>query len=159
MAVKIRGRPSRQEQVQIVRTLRPYFERSYTATFTAKMTEMNVKTVCKYFDEFVDQIREVEDKNFVEREKTERERVRLSFDNIIFEEYELLDDVKKEIAKHKKENKAIPRYLIASQIEILRTISGLTEKKGSFAMQMTLDESVKKMIEEKIKNAITKPDH
>ena len=88
--------------------------------------------------------------------KTERERVRLSFDNIIFEEYELLDQIKKEIAKYKKENKPVPRYLIASQLEILRTISSLNEKKGSFSMQMPLDESVQKMIEEKIKNVSTK---
>ena len=159
MAAKNRGRPSRKKQVQIVRTLRSYFERNLFATFTAKKTEMNVKTVCKYFDEWADQIREVENKDFVEREKTERERVRLSFDGIIFEEYELLDEIKKEIAKYKKENKPVPRYLIASQLEILRTISSLNEKKGSFSMQMPLDESVHKMIEEKIKNVSAKSSH
>jgi hypothetical protein len=157
MVGKNRGRPIIQEQVQIERTLRPYFERNLSASFTARMTKYNVKTVCKYFDELADQIRESEEKDFVEREKKERERIRLSFDNIIFEEYELLDEIKKEIAKYKQKDQAVPRYLIASQLEILRTISSMTEKKGSFLLQMPLDESIQKMIEAKMKNVNTKP--
>jgi len=157
MVGKNRGRPIIQEQVQIERTLRPYFERNLSASFTARMTKYNVKTVCKYFDELADQRRESEEKDFVEREKKERERIRLSFDNIIFEEYELLDEIKKEIAKYKQKDQAVPRYLIASQLEILRTISSMTEKKGSFLLQMPLDESIQKMIEAKMKNVNTKP--
>lgn len=159
MGAKNRGRPNRQKQIQIERTLRPYFERNYSATFTSKITNFDIKTVCKYFGEFGDQIREVEYKDFVEREKTERERIRLGFDNILFEQYKLLEDVKNEVTKFKKENKPIPRYLISSQMEILRTISSLTETKGSFGLQMSLDESIEKKIEEKIKDHINKPDH
>lgn len=139
--------------------LRKHFERNLTASYTAGITGINIKTVCRYFDEWADQISEAEERDFLKREKKERVRIRLSFDSLIVEEYELLDEIKKEITKYRKENKPVPRYLIASQIEILRTISSLNEKKGYFSMQMPVDESLQKIIEEKIKNAHNKSGH
>jgi len=153
---RLNGRPTKTRQLHIQSTLREYYERGVSASFTSNKTGINIKTVCHYFNEWTSQIIEAEGKDFVEREKEERERVRLSFDSIIFEEYELLEEIKKEIEKYRKENKPVPRYFIASQLEILRTISSLNEKKGSFSIQMPLDESVDKMIEEKIKNVSTK---
>lgn len=150
------GRPTKTQQLQIQKKLRTYFERGLSASFTARKTRTNVKTVCNYFNDWTSQLIEAEDRDFVEREKKERERIRLCYDNIICEEYELLDQIKREIAKYRKEGKAVPRYLIAPQVEILRTISGLTEKKGSFLIQMPLDQSVDKMILEKIKHANTR---
>lgn len=159
MSKRNNGRPTRSEQVQIQNVLRKHFERNLSASYTAGITGINIKTVCRYFDDWADQISEAEEKDFIKRERKERERIRLSFDGLIVEEYELLDEIKQEITKYRKQNKPVPRYLIASQIEILRTISGLNEKKGYFSMQMPVDESLQKIIEEKIKNAYNKSSH
>lgn len=69
-----RGRPSKCVQTQIVTELRPYFEKSFSATFTANKTGYDVKTVCKYFNEWSKQLVEYEDKNFIQRQKEAKEQ-------------------------------------------------------------------------------------
>lgn len=148
-----KGRPNISEQVQISKKLRLYFERNISATFTSAITGINVKTICKYFHQWVKQISEAEGKDFFERQKNERERIILSYDNLILEEYELLDEIKNEICKFKKEKKSVPRYLLSTQNETLRNISSLMEKKGSFSMQPTIKETLEKRIEDLEKKA------
>ena len=150
------GRPSRSGQVQIQSVLRKHFERNLSAAYTAQITGFNIKTVCKYFDEWADQINQAEQQDFVSREKKERLHIILGYDNLIYENYELLDEIKEQIKKFRKDAKAVPRYLIASYIEILKSISSLYEKKGSFSLNMPIDESVKKMVREEIQLATAK---
>lgn len=85
-----RGRPSKGTQVQIVSNIRPYFEKALSATFTANKTGYDVKTVCKYFNEWSKQLVEDEDKDFVQRQKEAKEHAILNLDYIIFEEHVLL---------------------------------------------------------------------
>jgi hypothetical protein len=141
-------RPTKQEQVEVVRT-QGILELGFGASIASDKTGYNIKTVCKYYNQWTDEIIQSEQKDFVEREKDERERIRLSLDALLFEEFELLDEIKQEIAKYRKKDKEVPRYLVTTQIEILRNIFNITEKKGYFAMKIPLDESVQKMIEEK----------
>jgi hypothetical protein len=146
-----KGRPSKQKQIQIAQILRPYYERGMTATFTARRTAYDIKTVCKYFDVWTKEIQEAEDKDFLSRQKKERERTLISLDYHVDELYKLLDDVNDEIIKNKKNGKGIPRYLFSIKLEIIKTISSLTEKKGLFTIEVPPDKVIEQKIEEMIK--------
>ena len=99
-----RGRPSKAEELEIERTLRPFFTRLYSATFTAKKTGYDIKTVAKYFAEFKKEILESETTEFVQRSRETKERDLRAFDEQLYslyndkEEVELLIDVAKKIA-------------------------------------------------------------
>ncbi len=43
------GRPTAQQQIQLQDELRVYYEKGISATQTARYSNTNVKTVCKYF--------------------------------------------------------------------------------------------------------------
>ncbi len=145
------GRPSRAGQLHIQKQLRPFFERGISASLTAKKTENNIKTVCKYFDFWAQEISELEENDFLERQKKERNRILVSFDKQILEAYDLLDYINEEIKKLREQDKTVPRHYLSSKLDVMRYISSLVEKKGSFAMQLTMDESLEKKIGEMIR--------
>ena len=153
MAVKNRGRPSRQEQVQIVRTLRPYFERGMNATFTAGITGINIKTVCNYFNGWYRQLMETQEQDFVKRQRQTKEHAILCLDYLINKQYELLDEIKNEIIKYKKDGKFIPKHLLSLNAQILRDISDMTQQKGDIALTPTIDVSLEKIVDERLTKA------
>ena len=61
------GRPTKQEQLDLQKTLREYYEKGISATTTTNLTGINVKTVCKYFNEWHRQINEIERSKFQDR--------------------------------------------------------------------------------------------
>ena len=67
------GRPSQKQQLEIQESLRKFFEKGISATSTSQLTGINIKTVCKYFEEWVEQIKEINDTDFLKRVKLERE--------------------------------------------------------------------------------------
>ena len=99
-----KGRPSKAQELETERTLRPFFSRLYSATFTAKKTGYNIKTVAKYFAEFKKEILESETTEFVQRSRETKERGLLAYDEHLYflysdkEEVEHLIDVAKKIA-------------------------------------------------------------
>ena len=149
-----KGRPAKQKQLQIAKLLRPYYERGMTATFTARKTGHDTKTVCKYFGFWNEEDLEAQDKDFLSKQKKERERTLLTLDLHADELYKTLDDINSEILKYKKLGKGIPRYLFSLRVEIIKTISAMTERKGLFAMQPIMDEHLEKKIEEVIKKHV-----
>lgn len=68
------GRPTKQEQTEIRRTLHPYYQKSISATATSKKTGINIKTVLKYFDEWDKKLVGVEEKDFLKRCRITKER-------------------------------------------------------------------------------------
>jgi len=99
-----RGRPSKAEELEIERTLQTFFSKTYSATFTAKKTGYNIKTVTKYFAEFKKEILETETTEFVQRSRETKERGLLAYDELLYslyndkKEIEHLIDVAKKIA-------------------------------------------------------------
>jgi len=87
------GRPPRAQQAKIEKKLRPYYEKSVSATATAEKTGFNIKTVCKYFDKWTEQIVRSDMPQFIQRCKEEKERCLLSYDGQICS----LDDDKNEL--------------------------------------------------------------
>lgn len=127
------GRPSKMRQVQISQTLRPYFERGMTATFAANVTGINVKTVCNYFNEWSVEITNFEEHEFEKREINERIRNVLSYDALINEHYDLLNEIETEMNKYKKEDSKIPIYFWQTRIAILKAVSIAVEKRAIYA--------------------------
>ena len=141
------GRPAKQVQLNMRKKLHWFFERGSTATLAAQRTGININTVCKYFEEFFEQVMEAEKSDFLERQKKERERTIIAIDGQIFDAYEFLNELDMQIAKSKQEGKMIPRHLLSLKLETGRFISVLTERKGLFLMQPSVDEAINKKIE------------
>lgn len=97
-----RGRPSKAEELQIERTLRPFFAKSYSATFTAQKTGYNIKTVIKYFSKFKQELLESETPDFIQRCREEKERGLFAYDNLIYSLYEDKKDIEHLIEVAKK---------------------------------------------------------
>jgi len=151
-----RGRPSLSQQIEFERTLRSYFEKTVSATFASRETGLNIKTVCKYFDKWSKEIRENEEPDFFKRQRQERERLALCYDNLIFQEYGILEDIKSEIKKYREEEKEIPKFFVSSFQDAVKTISNLVERKCSFTIQPLSDEVIEQKIKEKLDTNATK---
>jgi len=147
------GRPTKSEQIEIQNKLRPYYERGLSATFTASSTGINIKTVCKYFEEWSKKIIETEATDFVQRQKKAKELVILNMDNIIFEQYRLLEEIKNEKKNYQKENKQIPTHLLSLQHQILKEISTTAQHKCDIECMPTLDFSLDQMIDKRFAKA------
>jgi len=147
------GRPSKNQQLIIQNKLRLFFDRGYTATLTAEKTHTNIKTVCKYFEEWAEKISEIEDEEFLARQKKEKERVIIAFDHLIFHGYTLLENTKQELAKYESEKKSVPKGLLSLNLEAIKQISNLLERKYSISMQPSFDDAIQEKIEQMIGNA------
>lgn len=133
------------------KALRKYFERGISATSTASDTGYNVKTVCRYFDEWAEQIMELERKDFFEQNKLDRIQIISSFDSQIILAYKFLDEITEQIASTKKSGIVVPKHLMTAQLDTMRYISSVTEKKGALVMSPVLDQVLKEKILEMMK--------
>lgn len=140
------GRPSKKGQAQTQHILREYFDLGVTATFAAKETGNNIKTVSKYFTEFAEQIEEKEKQEFTERYKIERIRAINSFDWILLRSKRLLDSIQ----TLKDENS--PAQISSLELQTLRFIFYVMEKKAGVNLQPTVGDSIKNTISEMLNN-------
>jgi len=97
-----RGRPSKAQELEIERTLQTFFIKTYSATFTAKKTGYDIKTVAKYFAEFKKEIIESETTDFVKRCKEEKEKCLYAYDELIYSLYEDRKDIERLIDASEK---------------------------------------------------------
>lgn len=145
------GRPSKIEQDQLQQKLRKYFDYGVTATLTAQKTQTNIKTVCKYFDEWSNSIAELRAKEYFETEKIIRARCIATYDNQIIEIIELLEDINGEMQKLRDDKKSIPRYMFSTKLEIQKFLLDVTERKITLDLQMTPKEMIEKSINDELK--------
>jgi hypothetical protein len=131
-------------------TLRQYYENELSALYTSEKTGFNLKTVYKYFNDWSEQIEEVESSNFLERQKQDRMQIIISYDSQIDETRQLLSQVNLEIENCIKEKKTIPRHLFSNKLEVMKFRSLLVEKKAAFIMQPTMDEALENVIKNKM---------
>jgi len=97
-----RGRPSKAQELEIERTLQPFFARAYSATFAAKKTDYNIKTVTKYYNKFKQDILESETTDFVKRCTEEKEKCLYAYDELIYSLYEDRKDIERLIDASEK---------------------------------------------------------
>jgi len=96
------GRPTQKHQIEIQETLRKYFEKGISATSTSQLTGINIKTVCKYFEGWVEQIKEINDSDFLKRVKLEREHYLMVLDKQLLKLYELQEEMEKYVIHPEK---------------------------------------------------------
>lgn len=90
------GRPTKQEQLELQKTLRGYYEKGISATTTANMTGINVKTVCKYFNEWSKQIDEIERSKFQDQVLEARSQHLIVLDHQLDYLYKLQDRMRQD---------------------------------------------------------------
>ena len=93
-----RGRPTKAEEMQIEITLRPFFARSYSATFTAHKTGYDIKTVLRHFENFKKEILAAVTQDFIERSKETKEQYLATCDEMLYSDYEELKHIENIIA-------------------------------------------------------------
>ena|SRR5437899_1481381 len=134
MSEENRGRPSKTEQIQIQNLLRPYFERNISATSTANSTDINIKTVCAYFNEWTNEVISSKSEESRIRWRQERERTVLSYECLISQEYLGLEEINTKIKKLEEDGKEVPLNLLKYRQDIRKYIGTLIEKKSRVAL-------------------------
>ena len=94
------GRPTQKQQIEIQETLRKYFEKGISASSTSQLTGINIKTVCKYFEGWIEQIRKINDMDFLKRIKLEREHYLAVLDQQLLKLYQIRSHVEKNNLSH-----------------------------------------------------------
>lgn len=146
-----KGRPTRAEQLEIQKTLRPYFRSGLTVEAVSDLTSIDPKTIGKYFGDWADKIEKQESADFLERQKNARSRALRCYGYLMGEEYKMLSEINEEIGYFKKEERPVPQYLLAKHSEIVKTMATLNEKIAVVEMSMKIGESLDAKIEEGIK--------
>lgn len=153
------GRPSKAEQLEIERKLRPYFEKSIKPFVTSRETEIDIKTVRKYFNEWIEEIKSSEHPDFIERSKTAKEQAILACDYQLLKLYKAQDDIEKQVEDIIKQSGGIPkldRWLYKQRIEVSNAIVNLINLKTTLENTPTADTTLEKNIQELLKkHAIT----
>lgn len=126
-----------------------------SASATSIETGINIKTVCKYFNIWFKELEEVETQSFLERYKEERQRAISCYDAQIVEAYRLQEIIKGEIDSSKKSGTPVSQNLMKRFELSIRTISDLNDRRGALAIRPKLDESVTRMVDERMGNGKT----
>ena len=153
------GRPSEAEQLEIERTLRPYFEKSTSPYVTSRETGIDIKTVRKYFNEWVEEIMEPEHKDFIYRSKIAKEQAILACGDQLLKLYKIQEYIEKQTEDTIKQSGGIPKseqWLYKRQIDVSNAISNLISFKTTLTNTPTADIRLEKKTEELLKKyAIT----
>lgn len=146
-----RGRPSKAEQLQIERKLRPYFARMLSVLLAAKETGININTVKKYYKLWSDEIKAIEHPDFIERSKTIIRNSNLSLDHQLSKLYKLQETLEKQINHNIKQNNGIPNLslgLYKVSILLSEKISDLILKKTNLTVTPTADVTLSNQVKE-----------
>lgn len=139
-----RGRPSKAEELQIERILRPFFAKSHSATFTAEKTEYNIKTVTKYFSKFKQELLESETPDFIQRCREEKERCLFAYDDLIYSLYEDKKDIEYLIEVAKKiGNLSQVEKLYRLKLKIMQDIGNFVSAKINLTNSATAGDTAK----------------
>ena len=161
-----RGRPSPIEQMKIAEELRPYFELDMSVLFTARITEINEKTVRRYFKNWIDVFKKEFDLNLVEQQKTAIARTYYALDSALWSLYNdhitvvaaidrFFTDEDKFQAQAEKENvvrqRQFPHALFKLKKELREDITALQLHKHEVELTPTADQSVTEFFDKKRK--------
>lgn len=139
-----RGRPTKAEELEIERTLQPFFAKSYSATFTAQITGHNIKTVTKHYSKFKQEILESETPDFIQRCTEEKEKTLYAYDSLIHSLYDDKKDVEHLIDVAKKTgNIAQAEKLYKLKLKIIEDIGDLVSAKINLTNTATAGDTAK----------------
>lgn len=148
------GRPSRADQLEMERKLRPYFEKSISSSITSRETGINIKTVRKYFHEWYEEIKSSEHQDFIEICKIAKEQAILAYDDQLLILYKIQEDIEKQVENSIKQSGGIPkldRWLYKQRIEVSNAIVNLISLKTALTNTPTADITLAKKVQELLK--------
>jgi len=142
------GRPTKSKQIEIKKKLMPYYEKGLSANFTSKETGFNIKTVCKYYKNWAEEINEKCDTDFIDHQKIIIQQGVIVMDRLVLELYDLYDVINSEIANYQKKNKQIPNHLFNMKLKCSKEIVHFLDQKFMLdsipAIDIDLREEVRK---------------
>lgn len=142
------GRPSKSEQLEIERTLRPLFMRGLSAHAAANKTGHSINTVKKYYLKFYKEITDLEGQDFAQQCKDRKISACLGIDDQISK----LEKIEQEL-ELKSQNSGVQYIQIYKlRISLANSISDLRIKRLGIANSPTYDEmlaALKKVDEQK----------
>jgi hypothetical protein len=95
------GRPSKPQQLEIERTMRECFGRGYSASFAVRKTGHNIKTVTRYYDQFMEEIEQGDKEEFLARKRSDTIQLRQVHDELTDSLYQDKTDVENLIEQAK----------------------------------------------------------
>jgi len=131
-----KGRPSKFEQLQIERRLRPIFLKGTSPHFASIETGYSVNTVKKYYENFYKEARDLEGPEFDQACKERKFSTCLAID----EQIRKMDKMQKELEQKSQINGMQDIQLYKLRISLCNLISDLNIKRLSIANSPTSDE-------------------
>ena len=123
------GRPSKQEQLNLQKTLQENYEKGISATKTADLTGINVKTVCKYFNEWHKQINEIEKSKFQDRILEARSQHLIVLDNQLNNLYKLQNKMQENTVTGSNINGIRHNYNFREILTVIKMILEIMDRK------------------------------
>lgn len=123
------GRPNKKEQLDLQKELWHYFEQGISASSTSEMTNHNIKTVCKYFNEWADRIQNEQDQDSISRMKSEK----LRYLGVLDKQLLSLYDLQQEMTENTRVTSGITsssfNFNFKERISVVKLIFEIMEKK------------------------------
>ena len=134
------GRPTKPEQLEIARALRPYFEKSIPASVAARKTGFNVKTVNSLYHQWTDELIQAETPDFLARVKKNNQRALLAYDNRLAKLYAAEETIDKQIkiATLSGKSDQVDKF-VRTNVKISDSIANITAVQLNLANAFTAD--------------------
>jgi hypothetical protein len=131
-----KGRPSKFEQLQIEKRLKPLFMRGLSSYSTAFETHYSINTVKKYYDNFYQEIRDLEGSEFNQACKDRKISACLGMDEQLLK----MEKMQKELEQKPQTGGTQDIQLYKLRISLANSISDLRIKRLNIANSPTSDE-------------------
>jgi len=120
-----------------------FYERGVSATTTSLETGLNIKTVCKYFNQLASDFKKIEDVEFQNRIINERIRYLIVLDRQLLKLYSLQTDMEKNQLIGTTSTGDFFNYHYKERLTLINTIFHIMEKKIELLNEIPgLEESV-----------------
>jgi len=123
------GRPNKKEQLDLQKQLWPCFEQGISASTTSERTGHNIKTVCKYFNEWANRIQNEQDHDSILRIKFEK----IQYLGVLDKQLISLYDLQKEMAKNTQvadgDTSQSYNFNFKERISVVKLVFEIMEKK------------------------------
>lgn len=146
--VNNRGRPTKQEELQLQEQFQKYYLQGISASFAAEKLGTDRKTAYSHYEKIHRKLVSQNDKNFFETAVANLEQAIICYDAILNEYFETLDIQNKRILSYHTNGESAPNVLIQTKIVILRDIRNVLKEKAQLNFKKPFEPSLEKKIGE-----------
>lgn len=142
------SRPSSSKNALLKRTQSDWiqkfcFKKGFSANFTSNETGFNIKTVCKYYNDWTKKIGGAGFASFIDNQRIIKQQAILVIDREVFELYDLQSVINSEISSYQKKNQHIPNHLINAKLKCCKEILNSFNLKDRLGSTPTLELDIK----------------